>query len=329
MGAEPSTTLAQMGAHIIVNLSGHRMRSSARRAIAATCSPQGSPTTAAARTCMRTPAGESTATSFLRVTILIAENGALAGEQDVLRIISADIDLQRLGARASAHNTFESIEGSVLFARSSRWRTTLLTTFLHAIRSGEYKRSATSAARDILTLQATGLQTCSARYARENGGRHRPADWITLALIVLVHAFDMPELDRKGILAVTMLRFGTTARTWAQRGKTGRSLRRYAQDRISARVDQHFMEDGQSMIDSGPSPLRTVSAHAHAGADELANKNWRMVVGTATCPSHARPGTYNGDHMSMYGEWLYPGKTLGAATRALRGRPHSASCPTR
>ena len=84
---------------------------------------------------------------------------------------------------------------------------------------------------EILTLQATGLATrlrhthAKTAVVGLSGGLDS-----TLALIVLVHAFDMLELDRKGILAVTMPCFGTTARTKGNAEKLA-ELRRYAQDR--------------------------------------------------------------------------------------------------
>ena len=67
---------------------------------------------------------------------------------------------------------------------------------------------------EILTIQATGLATRLAHTGIQNvvlglsGGLDS-----TLALIVCVHAFDMLQLDRKGIIAVTMPCFGTTKRT--------------------------------------------------------------------------------------------------------------------
>ena len=125
----------------------------------------------------------------------------------------------------------------------------------------------------------------------------------TLALIVLVHAFDMLELDRKGILAVTMPCFGTTARTKGNAEKLaeayGVTLKTVD---IKAAVDQHFMDIGQSKDDlsvtfeNGQARMRTLVLM------NLANKNGGMVVGTGDLSELALGwATYNGDHMSMYG----------------------------
>ena len=125
----------------------------------------------------------------------------------------------------------------------------------------------------------------------------------TLALIVLVHAFDMLELDRQGLLAVTMPCFGTTART---KGNAEKLAEAYGVTLetvdIKAAVDQHFMDIGQSKDDlsvtfeNGQARMRTLVLM------NLANKNGGMVVGTGDLSELALGwATYNGDHMSMYG----------------------------
>ena len=157
---------------------------------------------------------------------------------------------------------------------------------------------------EILTLQATGLATrlrhthAKTAVVGLSGGLDS-----TLALIVLVHAFDMLELDRKGILAVTMPCFGTTART---KGNAEKLAEAYGVTLetvdIKAAVDQHFMDIGQSKDDlsvtfeNGQARMRTLVLM------NLANKNGGMVVGTGDLSELALGwATYNGDHMSMYG----------------------------
>lgn len=84
----------------------------------------------------------------------------------------------------------------------------------------------------------------------------------------------MLELDRKGILAVTMPCFGTTARTKGNAEKLaeayGVTLKTVD---IKAAVDQHFMDIGQSKDDlsvtfeNGQARMRTLVLM------NLANKN--------------------------------------------------------
>ncbi len=113
----------------------------------------------------------------------------------------------------------------------------------------------------------------------------------------------MLELDRKGILAVTMPCFGTTART---KGNAEKLAEAYGVTLetvdIKAAVDQHFMDIGQSKDDlsvtfeNGQARMRTLVLM------NLANKNGGMVIGTGDLSELALGwATYNGDHMSMYG----------------------------
>ena len=166
---------------------------------------------------------------------------------------------------------------------------------------------------EILTLQATGLATrlrhthAKTAVVGLSGGLDS-----TLALIVLVHAFDMLELDRKGILAITMPCFGTTART---KGNAEKLAEAYGVTLetvdIKAAVDQHFMDIGQSKEDlsvtfeNGQARMRTLVLM------NLANKTGGMVVGTGDLSELALGwATYNGDHMSMYGVNASVPKTL-------------------
>ena len=161
--------------------------------------------------------GESTQDMVFAGHDLIAENGALLSESKMFSqgIIYADIDLQRLAHERQRMNTFESIEGGVFSFSLEPVENDLAdrafprTPFVPANKALRDERC-----EEILTLQATGLATrlrhthAKTAVVGLSGGLDS-----TLALIVLVHAFDMLELDRKGILAVTMPCFGTTART--------------------------------------------------------------------------------------------------------------------
>lgn len=211
-------------------------------------------------------------------------------------------------------NTFESIEGSVFsfslepVENDLADRTFPRTPFVPANKALRDERC-----EEILTLQATGLATrlrhthAKTAVVGLSGGLDS-----TLALIVLVHAFDMLELDRKGILAVTMPCFGTTARTKGNAEKLaeayGVTLKTVD---IKAAVDQHFMDIGQSKDDlsvtfeNGQARMRTLVLM------NLANKNGGMVVGTGDLSELALGwATYNGDHMSMYAVNASVPKTL-------------------
>lgn len=302
----PSTTLAQMGAHIIVNLSASDEiigKAGYRRDLVR----QQSGRLLCAYLYADAGFGESTQDLVFAGHDLIAENGALLAESKMFTqgIIYADIDLQRLAHERQRMNTFESIEGGVFsfslepVENDLADRTFPRTPFVPANKALRDERC-----EEILTLQATGLATrlrhthAKTAVVGLSGGLDS-----TLALIVLVHAFDMLELDRKGILAVTMPCFGTTARTKGNAEKLaeayGVTLKTVD---IKAAVDQHFMDIGQSKDDlsvtfeNGQARMRTLVLM------NLANKNGGMVVGTGDLSELALGwATYNGDHMSMYG----------------------------
>lgn len=311
----PSTALAQMGAHIIVNLSASDEiigKAGYRRDLVR----QQSGRLLCAYLYADAGFGESTQDLVFAGHDLIAENGALLAESKMFTqgIIYADIDLQRLAHERQRMNTFESIEGGVFsfslepVENDLADRTFPRTPFVPANKALRDERC-----EEILTLQATGLATrlrhthAKTAVVGLSGGLDS-----TLALIVLVHAFDMLELDRKGILAVTMPCFGTTART---KGNAEKLAEAYGVTLetvdIKAAVDQHFMDIGQSKDDlsvtfeNGQARMRTLVLM------NLANKNGGMVVGTGDLSELALGwATYNGDHMSMYGVNASIPKTL-------------------
>ena len=302
----PSTALAQMGAHIIVNLSASDEiigKAGYRRDLVR----QQSGRLLCAYLYADAGFGESTQDLVFAGHDLIAENGALLAESKMFSqgIIYADIDLQRLAHERQRMNTFEPADGHVQsfslapVENDLADRTFPRTPFVPANKALRDERC-----EEILTLQATGLATrlrhthAKTAVVGLSGGLDS-----TLALIVLVHAFDMLELDRKGILAVTMPCFGTTARTKGNAEKLAEAYGVTLQTvDIKAAVDQHFMDIGQSKDDlsvtfeNGQARMRTLVLM------NLANKNGGMVVGTGDLSELALGwATYNGDHMSMYG----------------------------
>ena len=312
----PSTRLAQAGATVIVNLSASDEiigKASYRRDLVR----QQSARLLCAYLYADAGFGESTQDLVFAGHDLIAENGALLAESRLFDrgVIYADIDVQRLTHERRRMNTF-TVEHSPMVAALE------IQPGANALADRTFPRTpcvpASKALRDerceeILSLQATGLATrLRHTHARTavvglSGGLDS-----TLALIVLVHAFDMLGLDRKGILAVTMPCFGTTARTKGNAEKLADAYGVTLQTvDIKAAVDQHFSDIGQSKDDlsvtfeNGQARMRTLVLM------NLANKNGGMVVGTGDLSELALGwATYNGDHMSMYGVNASIPKTL-------------------
>ena len=312
----PSTRLAQAGATVIVNLSASDEiigKASYRRDLVR----QQSARLLCAYLYADAGFGESTQDLVFAGHDLIAENGALLAESRLFDrgVIYADIDVQRLTHERRRMNTFVTEQNPMVAALPVRPGANDLTErrfprtpFVPASKALRDERC-----EEILSLQATGLATrlrhthAKTAVVGLSGGLDS-----TLALIVLVHAFDMLGLDRKGILAVTMPCFGTTARTKGNAEKLadayGVTLETVD---IKAAVDQHFSDIGQSKDDlsvtfeNGQARMRTLVLM------NLANKTGGMVVGTGDLSELALGwATYNGDHMSMYGVNASIPKTL-------------------
>ena len=312
----PSTDLAQHGATVIVNLSASDEiigKAAYRRELVKSQSAR----LLSAYVYADAGFGESTQDLVFAGHNLIAENGALLAESTRFAggIVYADLDLPRLLHERQRMNTFETTESGWIDHFSIAKRDNDLadrvfprTPFVPADKTRLAERC-----EEILTLQATGLATRLAHTRAKTAvvGLSGGLD-STLALIVLVHAFDHLGLDRKGILAVTMPCFGTTART---RGNAETLAEAYGVTLqtvdIKAAVDQHFADIGHDKDDlsvtfeNGQARMRTLVLM------DLANKHGGMVVGTGDLSELALGwATYNGDHMSMYGVNASIPKTL-------------------
>ena len=315
----PSAKLAQAGAHIIVNLSASDElvgKADYRRDLVR----QQSGRLLCAYLYADAGFGESTQDLVFAGHNLIAENGALLAESRLFEggVIYADIDVQRLAHERQRMNTFEAkVDLGSPMAQPLRLhldendltdRTFPRTPFVPCDKAPRDARC-----EEILTIQAVGLATrLRAAHATTaviglSGGLDS-----TLALIVTAHAFDRLGLDRKGILAVTMPCFGTTART---RGNAEKLAEAYGATLktvdIKAAVDQHFADIGHDWDDHSVTFENAQARMRTLVLMDLANKCGGMVVGTGDLSELALGwATYNGDHMSMYGVNASVPKTL-------------------
>lgn len=134
----------------------------------------------------------------------------------------------------------------------------------------------------------------------------------TLTLLVCVRAFDWLQLDRKGIIGVTMPGFGTTVRTHSNAVSLMESLGVTSQEiNIAKSVTQHFEDIGQD-IDNHDVTYENGQARERTQIlMDLSNKLGGLVIGTGDLSELALGwATYNGDHMSMYGVNAGVPKTL-------------------
>lgn len=156
----------------------------------------------------------------------------------------------------------------------------------------------------ILTMQAKGLAKrmqharCRTAVIGISGGLDS-----TLALLVIVRAFELLQLPLTDILAVTMPCFGTTQRTRSNASllceALGVTLREIP---IADTVTQAFKDIGHDAAIHDVTYENTQARVRTLALMNLANKTGGLVVGTGDLSELALGwATYNGDHMSMYG----------------------------
>lgn len=166
---------------------------------------------------------------------------------------------------------------------------------------------------EIINIQARGLmQRLSAIHCHKavigiSGGLDS-----TLALLVTVRAFDLLDLDREGIIGITMPGAATTSRTHDNAvslmhalGVTGREIP------IGKAVAQHFSDIGQDPTDYDITYENSQARERTQILMDVSNKENAIVIGTGDLSELALGWcTYNGDQMSMYGVNASVPKTL-------------------
>lgn len=253
---------------------------------------------------------------------LIAENGQILAETERFKFDSqlavADVDLERLVGERQRSSSFANGHPVHNFRIQPFKLTPCETaTLLRPVARTPFvppddtERSARC--QEIFLLQISGLAKrlrhtgCKQVVIGLSGGLDS-----TLALLVTVKAFDLLGLDRKGIVALTMPGFGTTARTRGNAEELaellGVELRIVP---IDAAVLQHFADIGH---DETVHDITYENSQARERTQilmDVANQVGGLVIGTGDLSELALGWcTYNGDHMSMYGVNVGVPKTL-------------------
>lgn len=124
----------------------------------------------------------------------------------------------------------------------------------------------------------------------------------TLALLVCAMTFDKLELDRSGIIGVTMPGFGTTDRTYTNAIKLMQSLRITIREiSIAKSVTQHFEDIGHDISVHDTTYENSQARERTQILMDVSNQEGGLVIGTGDLSELALGWcTYNGDHMSMY-----------------------------
>jgi len=293
--------------------------------------------------------GESTTDVVFGGHSLIAENGSILVEterfQFTTQMAIADVDVQRMVHERLKNNTFSASgynqglrtlhfalgESPIVAIPPGLRRPALAQTpFVPANPEQRAKHC-----QEIFSIQATGL----AKRLKHTGSKQVTLGLSggldsTLALLVIIRAFDILNLPHKGIVAVTMPGFGTTSRTRDNAERLANLLDvTLRQISIRDAVRQHFQDIGH------PETLHNV-VYENSQARErtqilmdVANQIGGFVVGTGDLSELALGwATFNGDHMSMYHvnagvpktlvryliEWAADSEFSGAVTEVLR-----------
>ncbi|WP_417230188.1 NAD(+) synthase [Thermophilibacter sp.] len=265
--------------------------------------------------------GESTQDLVFSGHDLVAENGRLLAEGAPFgdgRALT-EVDVRQLAAERRRMSTFKTVANAAqLDYHVSRF--TLDVHHVHLTRWVDpHPFVPSDAARraerceDVFAIQAYGL----AKRLSHTRSRHAVIGLSggldsTLALLVTVRAFDLLELDRSGIVAVTMPGFGTTDRTHDNATKLAAALGVELREvPIAAAVRQHFADIGH---DESVHDVTYENSQARERTQilmDVANQEGGLVIGTGDLSELALGwATYNGDHMSMYAVNASVPKTL-------------------
>lgn len=262
--------------------------------------------------------GESTQDMVFGGHNLICENGIVLAESERFApgIVYGDFDLGRIRHERRKMNTFvyeESKKYHTIFIEMDVEETKLsryfsMTPFVPSSKLERDKRC-----EDILSIQAGGLQKRLEHTKAQkvviglSGGLDS-----TLALLVIVRAFQKLSLPMENILTITMPCFGTTDRTYDNACKLASILGTTLKEiDIRQAVMLHFEQIGQN-----PETLDVTYENCQARERtqilmDVANKENGLVIGTGDMSELALGfATYNGDHMSMYGVNAGVPKTL-------------------
>ena len=276
--------------------------------------------------------GESTQDVVFSGKALIYENGTLLAEakrhQFTPQMLETEIDVERLRSERRMNTTFAACARQIS-GQGARGKEQEKCSMVDTERGPARPFSLTRAidphpfvpsgarlderCQEIFDIQTEGLAKRIQHTGAEtvvvgiSGGLDS-----TLALLVCVGAFDRLNMNRRGIVGITMPGFGTTDRTYTNAVNLmkllGITIREIG---IKEACLQHFADLGHDIdkhdvtYENGQARERTQILM------DAANQMNGFVVGTGDLSELALGwATYNGDHMSMYGVNASVPKTL-------------------
>ena len=262
--------------------------------------------------------GESTQDLVFGGQNLIAENGLLLAESKRFgnETIYADMDLERLIHERRRMTTFPAADRENYLVIPFAMEQVELDLKRRIdprpfVPDGEAERN--RRCEEILSIQAMGLKKrlahtgCQDVVIGISGGLDS-----TLALLVTARAFDMLEIPRNRIHAITMPCFGTTDRTYQNACILTEKLEaELTEVNIREAVSIHFRDIGHDPDQHDVTYENSQARERTQILMDLANRFGGLVIGTGDMSELALGwATYNGDHMSMYGVNASVPKTL-------------------
>lgn len=262
--------------------------------------------------------GESTQDLVFGGQNLIAENGLLLAESKRFgnETIYADMDLERLIHERRRMTTFPAPDRENYLVIPFTMKQVELDLKRRIdprpfVPDGEAERN--RRCEEILSIQAMGLKKrlahtgCKDVVIGISGGLDS-----TLALLVTARAFDMLEIPRNRIHAITMPCFGTTDRTYQNACILTEKLEaELTEVNIREAVSIHFRDIGHDPDQHDVTYENSQARERTQILMDLANRFGGLVIGTGDMSELALGwATYNGDHMSMYGVNASVPKTL-------------------
>lgn len=253
--------------------------------------------------------GESTQDVVFGGHHLIAESGTILAESKHFanETIYSEIDIKRIASDRRKNTSFK-VDINADYTRNifalKIEETKLSRNFARFPFVPKDETQRAKRCEEIFAIQANGLKKrlehthCKSAVVGVSGGLDS-----TLAMLVTVRAFDLLNMDRKNIRAVTMPCFGTTDRTYDNACLLATTLGCSLQEvDIKKAVTQHFADIGQSMDNHDVTYENAQARERTQVIMDIANQCQGMVIGTGDLSELALGwATYNGDHMSMYG----------------------------
>jgi NAD+ synthase (glutamine-hydrolysing) len=259
---------------------------------------------------------ESTTDLVFGGHLMIAENGVLLGEGERFArngaLLVTDVDTEKLRVERARQTSFAEAGHE----SGGTYRVVPLSA-VPAPRPHRLLRRidphpfvpADAATLDERCREIFSIQTAALARRLEHVGVRRVVLGLsggldsTLALVVAARTFDLLELDRGGILAVTMPGFGTSTRTREVAHRLGKALGVELREvDIRAACEQHIRDIALSPDDRESVTYQNLQARERTQVlMDLANMEGGLVVGTGDLSEIALGfATFAGDHISMY-----------------------------